>query len=150
VSNLEAFAGVLVFDLWAGNTDMRQAVFCRAAESREYRAVFIDHGQCFNGANWAPERSQSKRSLYWPNRVYAGIAGWHSFEPWLSQIESFEEQAIWSAGRGLPGEWYGGERQSLDGLLEKLCTRRRQVASLIQSLRAEGCFPQWGQARAAS
>jgi len=34
VANLEAFAGVLVFDKWTCNTNGRQAVFCRAGEAR--------------------------------------------------------------------------------------------------------------------
>ena len=34
VGNLDAFAGILVFDKWTCNTNGRQAVFCRAGEAR--------------------------------------------------------------------------------------------------------------------
>lgn len=52
VANIGDFAGVLVFDKWTGNSDGRQAVFVKQAKQRNYRAVFIDQGYCFNAGEW--------------------------------------------------------------------------------------------------
>lgn len=149
VSNLNAFAGVLAFDLWAGNADMRQAVFCRSGTTREYRAVFIDHGQCFNGESWFLDNVKPKQSLYWSASVYTGITGWHSFEPWLSRIELLDE-ALWRAVCDLPREWYSGNQRALEELLRKLCARRRLIRTLINELIAEDRFPGWRHVRAAA
>ena len=35
-----------------------------------------------------------------------GIAGWESFESWLSRIESFPESSIWPLVDQIPPEWY--------------------------------------------
>ena len=97
VRNLEAFAGMLVLDKWTGNANGRQAAFWRKSRERLYTASFIDQGYCFNAGEWTfPDFPL--RGVYAHNEVYAGVHGWESFEPWLSQVETMDEDVVWERG----------------------------------------------------
>ena len=92
VANLEAFAGVLVFDKWTCNTNGRQAIFFKSATHTEsgearraavndacYRALLIDHGFCFNAGEWNfPDAPL--RGIYARGMVYEGVRGMEAFE----------------------------------------------------------------------
>ena len=94
VRNLDEFAGMLALDNWTGNCNGRQAVFDRKPRERRYRATFIDQGFCFNAGEWTFPDSPL-RGVYARNRVYAGVTGWESFEPWLSRIETMDAEKLW-------------------------------------------------------
>src|SRR5437016_5565880 len=76
VENLHAFAGMLVFDKWACNTNGRQTVFFRRqneaandAAAVRYETRMIDQGFCFNAGEWNfPDAPL--RGLYARNRAY--------------------------------------------------------------------------------
>ena len=84
---------MLALDKWTGNCNGRQAVFDRRPRERRYRATFIDQGFCFNAGEWTFPDSPL-RGVYARNRVYAGVTGWQSFEPWLSRIETMEADTV--------------------------------------------------------
>ena len=108
VRNLREFAGMLLVDKWTGNCNGRQAVFERKVRERKYRAVFIDQGYCFNAGEWTfPDAPL--RGVFPHNRVYAGVSGWESFEPWLERLESFAPERLWEIAEELPPDWYGGD-----------------------------------------
>jgi len=47
-----------------------------------YETVMIDQGFCFNAGEWTfPDAPL--RGLYARNRVYLGVTGRESFEPWI-------------------------------------------------------------------
>jgi hypothetical protein len=144
VRNLEAFAGMLVFDKWTGNADGRQAAFWRKLRERKYTATFIDQGYCFNAGEWTfPDCPL--RGVYARNEVYAGVRGWESFEPWLSRIETMEERILWRLAGEIPPEWYGQDWHELEKLVESLIFRRGIVRNLIRGFRdsARRPFPKW-------
>jgi hypothetical protein len=144
VRNLEQFAGALAFDKWTGNADGRQAAFWRYPRERKYTVAFIDHGYCFNGGDWGfPD--QPLRGVYAKNEVYADIAGWESFEPWLTRIEDLSENRIWEIGAAVPTEWYLNESNEFQTLISALLMRRTDVRSLIHSFRqsVRRPFPRW-------
>jgi hypothetical protein len=144
VRNLAEFAGMLAVDKWTGNCNGRQAVFERAARERRYRATFIDQGFCFNAGEWTfPDAPL--RGVYARNRVYAGVTGWKSFEPWLSRIEGMEPGALWRVAEAVPPEWYGGDTAQLERLMEQMLKRRGRVRELIVSFRdsSREPFPLW-------
>lgn len=144
VRNLEEFAGMLLIDKWTGNSNGRQAVFVRKARERRYRAAFIDQGFCFNAGEWTFPDSPL-RGVYARNLVYAGVNGWESFEPWLSRVEGMRAETLWSAAEGIPPEWYGGEEQELERLVEALIERQGRIRELVQSFRdsSRRPFPKW-------
>ena len=144
VRNVAEFAGMLALDKWTGNCNGRQAVFDRRPRERKYRATFIDQGFCFNAGEWTFPDSPL-RGVYARNRVYAGVSGWSSFEPWLSRIETMEAETLWDIADMVPPEWYGGDMTQIERLLEQMLRRRGRVRELIASFRASNRepFPMW-------
>lgn len=144
LANRAEFAGMLIFDQWTCNTNGRQAVFVRQPSAGDYRALMIDQGFCFNDGQWSfPDAPL--RGLYLRPRVYAGVTGWSSFEPWLERVRELESEVLDRAARELPVEWYCGDQEGLDRLLEMLYRRRRRVPELIQAARRSSAnpFPNW-------
>jgi hypothetical protein len=169
VRNLADFLGVLVFDKWTCNTNGRQAIFFRdsgvfreaggppegvSATLNEagpgytalgYTAMMIDFGFCFNAGEWDfPDAPL--RGLYARHRVYDGVLGMEAFEPWLARIEKqMTERVLGEEAAQIPPEWYGGDWEELERLLERLDRRRERVRELIFSARNSGRdpFPNW-------
>jgi hypothetical protein len=144
VRNLETFAGMLALDKWTGNANGRQAAFWRKSREKLYTASFIDQGYCFNAGEWTfPD--YPLRGVYARNEVYAGVRGWESFEPWLSNIERMDPNLICEIANAIPPEWYGSDWDVLDKLLKELIARREMVRGLIEVFRVSmrRPFPEW-------
>jgi hypothetical protein len=104
----------------------------------------INHVFCFNAGEWNfPDAPL--RGLYARHRVYGGVRGLQSFEPWISRIEGLEAAALEEAASAIPPEWYGGDQDALERLLEQLLRRRHRVRELILSAwkSAAQPFPNW-------
>lgn len=148
VRNLREFAGMLALDKWTGNCNGRQAVFERRPRERKYRAVFIDQGFCFNAGEWTfPDAPL--RGVFARNQVYARVTGWESFEPWISRIEEFAAERLWSIAEEIPPEWYGGDLREIERLMEQMLRRRERVREMISSFRESSRepFPNWGRSK---
>ena len=145
VRNLDEFAGILALDKWTGNANGRQAVFTRKQRERRYRAVFIDYGYCFHAGEWKFE-DIPLRGVYYRNDVYGSITGWEAFEPWLTRIETMPAETVWAAANEIPPEWYGGDLDEMEALVEKLLARRSGIRELIEGFGKTDRkpFPKWG------
>jgi hypothetical protein len=151
VENLHDFTGMLVFDKWTCNTNGRQTLFFReadtgrAGEPRAYRTVMIDQGFCFNAGEWSfPDAPL--RGLYARNRVYEGVTGMESFAPWLDRLAMrLTERVLDEVSREIPPEWYEDDHDALWRLLEQLEQRRKRVPDLIFETRRSPRqpFPNW-------
>ena len=145
LSNVADFARVLVLDKWACNADGRQAVFYRRKpRSPRYTATFVDQGYCFNAGEWTfPDFPL--RGVFANNCVYEGVTGWESFEPALSRAEEMSCDTIWRCAVDIPEEWYDGDREGLERLVETLFHRRRTIRRLIAIFResVRKPFPNW-------
>jgi hypothetical protein len=164
VRNLSDFLGVLVFDKWTCNTNGRQAIFFREPDDPAaaagfpttgdiadgylalgYTAMMIDFGFCFNAGEWDfPDAPL--RGLYARHRVYEGVAGMEAFEPWLARLENrITERVLGEEAAQIPPEWYGGDWNALERLIERLHGRRERVRELVLSARNSGRepFPNW-------
>src|SRR2546426_415501 len=116
---------------WLGNCDGRQVAFCRRETNRNFRVHFIDFGYCFNAEEWTfPDTTT--RGIYARRCVYQDVRGWQSFEPWLSQIESFDLLTLWGIAADVPPEWVEPER--LAQLVECIDARRKRVRELIAAV----------------
>lgn len=144
VRNRAAFAGMLVLDKWTCNADGRQAVFSKKAGENRYKASFIDQGFCFNAGEWTFPDSPL-RGVYDRNRVYEGIKGWESFEPWLSQVEGMGLEQIVEHAKCVVPEWYGCDWLAMEKLVKCLFKRRLHVRELILQFRdsSRNPFPDW-------
>ena len=144
VLNLDAFCGILAFDKWTCNTNGRQAIFFRCGSELRYQAQMIDHGFCFNAGEWNfPDAPL--RGLYARHWVYGGVRGLQSFEPWIARIERLDAAALEEAASAIPPEWYDGNQEALERLLEQLFRRRNLVRELIVSAWKSSVqpFPNW-------
>ena len=145
VINVADFARVLVLDKWTCNADGRQAIFChKTPRSRRYNATFIDQGYCFNAAEWTfPDFPL--RGVFATNCVYEGVKGWEAFEPALTRAEEMDSDVIWQCAADIPEEWYEGNREGLEKLVEALFSRRYTIRKLIRLFRESGRkpFPNW-------
>jgi hypothetical protein len=152
VANLGDLPRVLVLDKWACNSDGRQAIFCRKTlRSQCHHAVFIDQGYCFNAGEWSfPDCPL--RGVYANNCVYEGVTGWEAFEPTLTRAEEMDADVIWRCAADIPEEWYEGDRDGLDRLVDALHHRRRTIRKLIAEFRrsTRNPFPNWRESTADS
>lgn len=144
VRNLGEFGGILALDKWTGNANGRQAVFVKKSRERLYRAVFIDFGYCFHAGDWKFE-DVPLRGVFYRNDVYREITGWKSFEPWLTRIETMPADTVWEAARDIPPQWYGGNPDDLEALVNKLLIRRSSVRERIEEFGRSDRkpFPKW-------
>lgn len=131
LGNLEDFAGMLVFDKWACNTDPRQVVFVRNEDKRD-RVVMIDFGYCFHGPNWRfPPYSSIGVFGEW--YVYNAIEAMEAFEPWLKILENdLDEDVLASLAGLIPPVWYGFDVVALKSLLTSLNERRKLVREMLR------------------
>ena len=91
--------------------------------------------------------------MYYRNDVYREIAGWESFEPWLTRLETMPAETAWAAAAEVPPEWYGGDLGEMEALVEKLLARRSRIRELIEMFGKSDRkpFPKWeGMGRAAA
>lgn len=144
VKNLQTFGGMLVFDKWTGNSDGRQAAFWRLMRERKYTTAFIDQGYCFNGGEWSfPDCPL--RGVFARNEVYEAVRDWDSFDPWLTRVESMEEDVVFALAEQIPPEWYGQTWDDLEDMVRRLLERRGIVRDLIEAFRVSPRrpFPAW-------
>lgn len=144
ITNPDDFPHVLVFDKWTGNSDGRQAVFVQRPPRREYEAIYIDQGYCFNAGEWNFPDSPL-RGVFARNSVYASVTGWRSFEPTLSQVEQIDVADLWKIAAEVPEEWYERDSEGFIALIETLHARRTLLRELITSFRnsTRNPFPNW-------
>ena len=145
VLNIKDFPRVLVLDKWTCNSDGRQAIFGRKTlRSQRHHATFIDQGYCFNASEWSfPDCPL--RGVYANNCVYEGVMGWEAFEPALTRAEEMDADTMWRCAAEIPEEWYEGDRDGLNRLVEVLHHRRTAIRGLISKFResTRNPFPNW-------
>jgi hypothetical protein len=156
VANADQFLASLVFDRWVANADGRQSIFFRAQlkdwlarpgippRKMGFVALMIDHGFAFNGPHWDfPESAIT--GLYSRRIVYRNVRSIDDFEPWLSRVIHFPEEALDRALRQIPPAWIGPDEGALETMLERLLGRRKRMPELLHGCRkAEGNpFPLW-------
>ena len=147
VKNLKDFAGMLVFDKWTCNTNGRQTIFRRTTEEPDapYQSIMIDQGFCFNAGEWNfPDAPL--RGLYARNRVYEGVVGSESFEPWLEIVQhKITERTLYSIIQQIPPEWYDDDWDQVMRLAERLYYRRNRLPELLHAAKTttRHPFPNW-------
>jgi hypothetical protein len=144
IDNLHEFSRCLVLDKWTCNADGRQAIFTRPSQYRKFHTTFIDQGYCFNAGEWSFPDSVL-RGVYFGNHVYRHVTGWDDFEPALSLAEQVESHQLWSCTGNMPKEWYQGDSDGLQRLIDTLHKRRSLIRNLIKQFRhhARNPFPNW-------
>lgn len=138
VTNLDAVAGCWIFDVWTGNADETQAVFCAGGQVGRYVFSKIDHGWCFSAGDWIP-RDLRREVLRWQKPVLAGKAFATSlFSPYFERIQSLSRDQIAACAAAVPAGWLTRDldREEFDQLVSLLA---RRAAHLDEHARA--CWP---------
>jgi hypothetical protein len=134
VENLTDFLGILCADKLCCNVNGRQAIFLPSPAQPAYRAVFVDQGFYFGAADWKfPDAPL--RGLYSRHCVYQAVRGLDSFEPWLARIDKLTVDELGGIASEIPLEWYGGEADALEQLIEELDQRRAKVRGFLLEAR---------------
>jgi HipA-like kinase len=144
--NISDFLGMLVFDIWTSNSDLRQTLFLKDDGQTKFRTLMIDQSLCFWGAQWRLTDYDDRRHLYARSVVYDGAQGICDFEAWLCRLEdAIGEQYLQGVAAEVPVDWYGAKTVSLNRLLEQLDKRRMSVRDRITSLAriSPRFFPNW-------
>lgn len=142
VANLEHFAGALVFDKWASNSDARQAIFFRRRikawlseaevlpQQKGFIVQMIDHGYAFDGPKWE-FLDTPMAGLYFRSIVYRKLDSPERLEPWLSRASACPESVFDEIIRTTPRRWIEGEEVEFERLITTLYERRRRIADLV-------------------
>lgn len=106
LSNREDFVGMMLFDLWTGARDARQAVFTCAEGSRAVHATFIDHGHCFGGPDGElRDETCWARAMHLNKSLYEGLLQQRRFQQWKQAIQDISIEEIQSYLGLIPQEW---------------------------------------------
>jgi len=116
IENRRDFLGALVFDVWAGSTDVRQAVYVEDHTRKTFKAVFIDNGHLFGGPNWDFVRRPGD-SICLEKEVYADLFDPLTIESWISRIGKKVARLLPTVLRTVPAEWYKGDIMRLEDTL---------------------------------
>lgn len=107
VANRSDFIGALLFDLFACQSDNRQAIFIQDPDNRSLRAVFIDQGSLFREC---PEVCSHSRlpHMYLDPAIYADLDLDSFISFWEARIRRFDCEPIASLKNDckIPSEWY--------------------------------------------
>jgi hypothetical protein len=150
VRNLNAFAGILLFDLWTNMANPRRATFWKRASDLLYSVAFLDLdarllATPFRGADCTLD---PKVGLYGHVAVYHQIAGWSDFEPFLANVEGISSEGLEDIVSGIPPSWIDRGNE-LPALLRALEERRTRIRDLL--VRCLACmpqiFPSWGKTK---
>ena len=145
VENISDFIGMLAFDKWIGNADVRQVIFVRRNRELPFRAYMIDNGLSFNGPAW-DFQIRPRLGLCFQRFVYSRVAGMDVFEPWIVRIQkTMNSKTLQNAARMLPTSWYGENRGALWNLLARLEDRISKLRKLLEITREMSWefFPAW-------
>ena len=135
IENRPDFIGVLVFDIWAGSTDIRQAIYVEDHESRTFKAVFIDNGHLFGGPRWE-FTLRPGIAICLDLSVYTDLFDPELIEAWIARIETIVPHILPGLVGTVPSQWYKGDAGHLqDTLLSRAESLRRLFWEEIRNLK---------------
>jgi hypothetical protein len=135
VENRPDFIGALVFDIWAGSSDVRQPVYVEDTESRTFKAVFIDNGHLFGGPYWE-FALRPGTALCLDLSVYTDLIAPGLIETWIARIETTVPPILSGLLSSVPCQWYKGDTVRLqDTLLSRAESLRDLFGKEIMSLK---------------
>lgn len=109
-----------------------------------YSTKMIDQGFCFNAGEWNYPDAPL-RGLYARNRVYEGVIGMQTFDPWIRRVKKITDRVLEEFAKEIPPEWYYDDFDALKRLLEQLLKRVSRLEELILDAKRSNRqpFPNW-------
>ena len=135
IENRPDFIGALVFDIWAGSTDVRQPIFVEDHKSRTFKAVFIDNGHLFGGPHWK-FTLRPGIAICLDLSVYTDLFDPELIEAWIARIETTVPNILHGLVSTVPSQWYKGDAGRLqDTLLSRAESLRHLFWEEIRNLK---------------
>ncbi|MGO4890449.1 HipA family kinase [Anaerobacillus sp. MEB173] len=134
VNNREHLAGMVVFDLWIGNTDRKENnVLLEPVENGEHYLHMIDHGRCFSKADWTVKALKKMPKMTVNLNVHKwSISLMQSQDELQAAIEktmSIPKEAIYDIINSIPADWEVSEAER-----EALVTHLVQAQQLLPKI----------------
>jgi hypothetical protein len=128
IVNRSEFLGALAADLWANNTDRRQAIYSVDEKDRAIFATFIDHGNLLGG-ELHREQTCPRRCMMGDLSYYAGLFSRENMSEWERRIVAIDRCTIEQILAMVPEEWStSAARQRIINSLE---LRKARIAGLL-------------------
>ena len=122
-------AGVIAFDVWVANTEIRQAIFARS--DGRLRPYFIDNTHLFGGPTWAfvPTHNTGRLILYPGRRTIQRS----DFFVWIERFRNCGD-AIGYIRDSVPDSWLSPQDQmALNHVVEQLQQRSNNLYQMLSS-----------------
>lgn len=135
IENKDDFIGMLLFDVWAKQSDNRQGVFLQNAKTRSITVTFIDQGDLFERRK-LPKRNAHIGASYLDPRVYRNIDIVNSIPKWEARIRTITPYALDAFGytSAIPQEWY--RPCKLADLWTELIERQQFISGYITAIKS--------------
>jgi hypothetical protein len=123
IKNRDHLAGILVFDLWIGNTDRKEGnVLLQPLENGEYYLHMIDHGRIFADAKWTIKTLKKKPKMAVDHRVHKWFVSQSQKEEIHKAIETIlalPDEKISEVINSIPDDW-DVSKDEREALVERL------------------------------
>ncbi|MEH7223928.1 HipA family kinase [Bacillus sp. JJ1566] len=132
IRNCEQLAGVIAFDYWVGNVDRnRKNLLLKRLNQSDYQFYMIDHGHCFNQANWTVDTFQELpiMSSSWrkAHKIYMSLL--QKKEGIFTYVKRINEVPLSSIQRiihSIPDDWEVSEKEK-QALIDYLVASRERL-----------------------
>jgi hypothetical protein len=109
ITNREALAGMLVFDLWLSNTDRKEKnVLLQPCGEDAFKLYMIDHGRCFANSNWTPDTLQNvsmNLELSVHKWGFSLLKGREELIPYMEKVAFLSDTVINNILDDIPEDW---------------------------------------------
>jgi hypothetical protein len=139
--NLRQLMGSLALDIWTLNLAERKwsTAFSRVTGRNE---LTLDGGVgCLSGGDWRRFLGAFATSEPAAQAIALDLRRWDQIRPWLRKIAALDMNPIFELVFQMPPEWYGGRRQMVMEVLDKLESRKCGLKSTVSALIRAGYFP---------
>jgi hypothetical protein len=135
IANRGSFLGALLFDLWANQSDSRQAVFLQNIETHSLAATFIDQGALFAHHDVRVFRRPIP-AMYLDPEIYENIDVESTLPKWVDRIATLSESilALLIEHAKIPAQWY--TPKDIKEIVARLAERRELLGEYADLIRA--------------
>jgi hypothetical protein len=137
LTNPEALAGMIVFDLWINNTDRSSTNLLFQPFPSGFRFLMIDHGRCFPGRyNWTVEslhqgiHPRINMPVYkWATRLLNQEEDLRLF---VERIQALEESFLYEIVHSVPKDWMNTAEEK-ESLIQFLTKQQHGMDAMVQN-----------------
>lgn len=139
--NIRHLVGAFVLDIWALNLSTRQWSSAFSEATGRVEITMAGNNGGFAGGDWQRFLGSSSTSPPAPQTVEPEVKRLGQIHPWVRSIRRLDLNPIWELAFRMPPQWYGGRRQLIAGVLDKLESRKWGLQTTVSDFVRMGHFP---------